>query len=926
MKKSKKNINEVKTNSKIADISKMYIKQDSKEYKIKAVSLSPKKVHIKKRFSQIYNRSNSISNNNKEVVAKKKFGLFGPNKSIDLNIVKNLDKKNRKFMEELSIINKNNKLRDKNEKECVINFLIKNNFRETVIDDLEYFGINIKKYINLILDYISLKEYGYLDIIYYDKDTPNNFYYILNDTNIGEYCLDITEDNIDFENYLLYLNDLFILYEKYKEKKIFLQKINLEQKEEQSTFIDSYLIKKIINENNKTYYILSFNDIKEAKEIIIQSKIYNLITQKENEGNYIDENDNSIYNEDIIQIHKDYNANLSLLNYDKVISEDMSFKRFIYYLKNSILSDSSSQYYLRMINNHEKNIIKKINYKKIKNYKKFEYFGNFPLPMKNKNFEPRNFISRSESISTLVLCFNKGEYYNSINSILKEENERNLNFFHEEYIFKVVNMEYFTKKIFKDFKLINNSKGDIIFSQNQKNNNFIMLKEGIIELQMTNISLSELGQKITYIKDILIKKIKEYKYTNKLADQVYELEMDKKTNLPMNFIKELINKKMNITFSKCTRGFFGEYECFFNIPSLLTGIVVSENSEEYFYSYEQFKDLNNHTTSLNEKLEEYSFNKLINLLKRMFNIYNSYWRILNNQYSNLIDEEDNDNNNQKINFNNINNYDAKINYNNTENYDEDYYKIDNYKKLSNKNDEMPKLKISNQLMSKTIFGKKIKEIITNNMESIKYDKLIIKNKISQVKSKKIKKFHIKNWDFVLNQNNYDSINSERLKSKYLNNINFNKNIKKILPENDKNKIIDIAKSSIINNNFIKSKINQINNRRNKSNKINKKILNNIILPPISKKNENNNDINNISNLKNLQYKRNYNNLEIELNDDNEQNSDNNYLYPYTDKKSKINFDVKKVSINFLKSRKKKFNVIDNDDNDLLFEEYYFTNQ
>jgi hypothetical protein len=310
----------------------------------------------------------------------------------------------------------------------------------------------------------------------------------------------------------------------------------------------------------------------------------------------------------------------------------------------------------------------------------------------------------------------------------------------------------------------------------------------------------------------------------------------------------------------------------------------------------------------------------------MFNIYNSYWRILNNQYSNLIEEEDNDNNNQKINFNNINNYDAKINYNNTENYDDDYYKIENNKKLSNKNDEMPKLKISNQLMSKTIFGKKIKEIITNNMESIKYDKLIIKNKMSQVKSKKIKKFHIKNWDFVLNQNNYDPINSERLKSKYLNSINFNKNIKKILPENDKNKIIDIAKSSIINNNFIKSKINQINNRRNKSNKINKKILNNIILPPISKKNENNNDINNISNLKSLQYKRNYNNLEIELNDDNEQNSDNNYLYPYTVKKSKNNFDVKKVSINFLKSRKKKFNIVDNDDNDLFFEEYYFTNQ
>ena len=87
-------------------------------------------------------------------------------------------------------------------------------------------------------------------------------------------------------------------------------------------------------------------------------------------------------------------------------------------------------------------------------------------------------------------------------------------------------MEYFTKRIFPDFKINYNRKGDIIFEQNQKSENLIMLKEGIIELQMKNTSLSELGQKITYIKDISIKKIKDYKYSNKLLDKVLDLEMD----------------------------------------------------------------------------------------------------------------------------------------------------------------------------------------------------------------------------------------------------------------------------------------------------------------------------------------------------------------------------------------------------------------
>ena len=77
-----------------------------------------------------------------------------------------------------------------------------------------------------MLDHISLQEYGYLDIIYYDKDIPDNFYLILNESNVGEYSLSITEELINFENYLLYLNDLNILYEKYQEKKIFMQKKN----------------------------------------------------------------------------------------------------------------------------------------------------------------------------------------------------------------------------------------------------------------------------------------------------------------------------------------------------------------------------------------------------------------------------------------------------------------------------------------------------------------------------------------------------------------------------------------------------------------------------------------------------------------------------------------------------------------------------
>ena len=184
---------------------KKFYKRETIDFTKKIISLSPNKFNFHKKFSD--RRHNSISIEPKDILKMKKMEIFNDNKTVDLNMVKYLDKKNKKYMEILNIINKNNNQRDKNEKELLINFLLKTNIREIVKDDLEIFNLNIKKYLNYILEHISLKEFFYLDIIYYDKDIPNNFYLILNDSNVGEYELNITEELLDFEEYFLYLKN-----------------------------------------------------------------------------------------------------------------------------------------------------------------------------------------------------------------------------------------------------------------------------------------------------------------------------------------------------------------------------------------------------------------------------------------------------------------------------------------------------------------------------------------------------------------------------------------------------------------------------------------------------------------------------------------------------------------------------------------------
>ena len=373
------------------------------------------------------------------------------------------------------------------------------------------------------------------------------------------------------------------------------------------------------------------------------------------------ENDKK-YKEEIVKMHKDYGLDLSILNYDKVVTYE---------------EISSIRYFASFINK-----IKKISYQKNKNYKKFEYFGNFPYPPKNKEIITRRKIVRNETDCTLVLCFNKSIYCNNITNLLKDENDKNITLFHEGYIFKDVNREYFIKKIFKNFKLNVKYKGDIIFNQDKICNSLIMLKEGIIELQMQNISLFELGTKIIEIKELLLQKLRDYKMHNDLIVNLSKLEMEQDTGLQLDIIKELISKKLNIIFSRCNKGFFGEYECFFGIPSLLTGIVVSENSEVYVYPFEKYKKLNIHSTSLQDKLRKFSFNKLINILKRMYNIYNSYWRILFSQYTDKINEDMNKNSN---NINQINSNKANTDNLNINNLNNNSIQLNELEKSTNEN-------------------------------------------------------------------------------------------------------------------------------------------------------------------------------------------------------------------------------------------------
>ena len=113
-----------------------------------------------------------------------------------------------------------------------------------------------------------------------------------------------------------------------------------------------------------------------------------------------------------------------------------------------------------------------------------------------------------------------------------------------------------------------------------------------------------------------------------------------------------------------------------------------------------------------------------------------------------------------------------------------------------------------------------------------------------------------------------------------------------------------------------------------STKINKKKLYNIVLPPLLQQTERNHETKTkYFGLKNYDFRRNLTNDNY-FNNDNKQNEDAKYLYTNYDKSKNRsnNFDIKKVSINFLKKRRNMIkNILNKEESMGSWGEYYYMN-
>ena len=620
----------------------------------------------------------------KDIYLKNNSGLFFHNeerlsdyieKLLDYSSVEEylLGNYNPDFLKILHILITPFNERTKKDSENLLAFFNKVKLNETLKSDTLITDLSMNELFEYFKPYISGKVFNFMDTIYNRREKSNNLYIILHGS-IGQYRLEKYEEELTCEDYFNFLADCYTLYEEemqmgyfYSEKdepkksyKITTKSITdflnnninikehkkkLEEKKEKNEseenkteennyesdddskdddnteqYIDHYLICQMIEENKEKYPLRDISDLVRLKKIIFKLRLYVVLTES------------SVKEAEILYLL--YEFPTTYLNFDKVLNKVITVQKYIEILANNFkLYD---YFYLKLLGT-EKNKVKLMKYVKTsKNLGPFSAFGNYEL---NDLRAKRDLTVRCESDKCVLLSIDKRMYSLAIYNAQKKKRDQDIEIMHNCFLFKNLSRKYFNNKVFSLFRIKNSFKGNVLIKQYESMNNFIFIKEGILELSLQNSSFNEFHQIIKEVKEILIRKAKELKMNQKeLFD--FETEVECKTNLHMNTVKGLLNQKQTFLFHRNENGAFGDYEFYFKIPTILTATVVSDKCLYYQYNAEKYQELIHETYLLNESLKNNSFLKLKSLLKRMIMVYNSYWRLSIEQLEKKLKEKE----------------------------------------------------------------------------------------------------------------------------------------------------------------------------------------------------------------------------------------------------------------------------------------------
>lgn len=543
--------------------------------------------------------SNILQNNNPNIRASRRKSTMKFPKNINPLSLIDINKKESKLNNLLQIISKKYKDRTEDDNETIYRYFLQIDIEEKFINDLLQINISPSKLFNYMKPYIKGIKYSFKDNIYTISDKAEYTYIILKGK-VNLYDINIKPCKLNSEEYYLYLYNCFLEAKKISDKNI---------KEIGDEFVDNYIISHIIEENQNIFPIFSYQDLDKLKEIIFKVKIF--LDISENKGINLE------------KLYDKYNYPKNLYNYN----DYKEGKIKLFKLENMLhetFSDSE-KFYLKIMSDVF-HICKKIKYVCKIQLKEGDIFGNYEIiNSKPKREETSKVISKN----CLILSINKKEYSNKIFAEEKTDLDYEIDDIHGNFFFRSLDYDFFYKNIFSKFKISNLLQKNILFNENTKLNNIYIIKEGLIDVHIQNISLLDLR--------ILISSL-----YSKIKDKIkIDFNFDNDLNIPLKKLKSILNEKYSFNLFTCEKVIFGDIEFNYNIKSFYTTTIKSDKCVFYILPIEIINDIKGHENiKLRKSLDRICLMKTKNIIERLINVYNSFFLKYKKEYNKHLKEEE----------------------------------------------------------------------------------------------------------------------------------------------------------------------------------------------------------------------------------------------------------------------------------------------
>ena len=784
--------------------------------------------------AQNKSRISSININSNEIITMRKIDKTNINKNNKNN---KLDKNNHSYAlykiveneeidkcidlenEDLFLINKGIELqkrglkRSNDVKKALESFFHKSELIEKLSKDMEINNQEIendnnndnKNIIQNNLQYkIKLLISKLVENVMFEKYEKNKFIIKMND--IGKDCYFLISGKLSILKPVEYKH-IEITYDDY-----FKYLLNLLEKKENDLlkkvlelnwhFINIYdednllsLIKYYIQNKISVYSNISFNIYEREKtEDLTLEKIEFLLNEYKlkfetfglSKEKIITDLNNIIYDTD----NKHTNIQLRINTYFRQIFKPSRQSQILLNSYNYLFEKRSNNNNIIKTNDNNNN--KNHNFVTLYKYENFmflepgAFFGEMSLENENKK---RNASIRTEEDSILV-SLSIEQYENLLLDDNKKLKILQVNFLCNNFFFKKISPKLFIKYYYPMFKLITKKKNEIIYQQESPCNSLFLLKEGAIKYEI-HTSIVDIHDLIHFLINSLQndENLKlESDYIKSLKDE-YLINNNLITFRNNNIIlREKIYKKYKFELSISNAyEVLGIQDYFLKIGHICTCHVVSKNAKFFEISKNSLNKIISIEKEIINDYFQLALNKILALIKRLFNIENIFVKQTQNKIN--------------TNFFEINDTNFFIDLNEEKKLNVNYDTTDKYNlNLNNDKNEEEKNK-SNINLKKNNGGINNKDEFILSKEFGNYghieESIILRNKNSQIKFENEKK-NIKSLKEMKNYENNIN-NSIGSSSKLID-----------LKKNKKNKYFKKDKSSKSN----KSMNNNKNKRHN----------------------------------------------------------------------------------------------------------------